>query len=320
MRAAFSRFQLEKPCSLWLPGYLFSAVSFLASRQLGILCVWTSCRDRDLLLLLVLLPAAWPMSSAEPVSQGNLKSHQVPKPPSQQLLGASPAPQPHGLFQVPGPFSATSAYMPFTSRTQGSCAWQVYACVHAKSLELHPTLCDPMDYSLPGSSVHGFLQARIQEGVAMPSSKGSSKPRNRTHISCGSCIAGGFFYCWATREAPGRSIFSSVSGPSTQARPMTLPPGRRSHGFPFWPASFRGPAPSFPRKESKAPGDQSPGHHLISRRLWPREASHPTHHPWLPATSSAPQPRAVVGLGSDTVISAGGPAGAQRAAKSGQNV
>ena len=40
-----------------------------------------------------------------------------------------------------------------------------------------------MDYSLPGSSVHGILQARILEQAAMPSSRGSFQPRDRTHIS-----------------------------------------------------------------------------------------------------------------------------------------
>ena len=49
--------------------------------------------------------------------------------------------------------------------------------------QLCPTLCDPMDYSLPHSSVHGILQARILEWVAMLCSKGSSQPRDRTHIS-----------------------------------------------------------------------------------------------------------------------------------------
>ena len=44
------------------------------------------------------------------------------------------------------------------------------------------SICDPMDRSLPGSSVHGILQARILEWVAMPSSRGSSRPRDRTHI------------------------------------------------------------------------------------------------------------------------------------------
>ena len=42
----------------------------------------------------------------------------------------------------------------------------------AKSLQSCPTLCDPMDYSLPGSSVHGILQARILEWVAVPSCRG----------------------------------------------------------------------------------------------------------------------------------------------------
>ena len=49
-------------------------------------------------------------------------------------------------------------------------------------------LCDPMDCSLPGSSVHGILQARILEWVAMPSSRGSSWPRDRTRVSYVSCI------------------------------------------------------------------------------------------------------------------------------------
>ena len=49
------------------------------------------------------------------------------------------------------------------------------------------------DCSLPGSSVHGILWVRILEWVAMLSSRGSSQPRDRTHVSCDSRIAGGFF-------------------------------------------------------------------------------------------------------------------------------
>ena len=52
------------------------------------------------------------------------------------------------------------------------------------------TLCDPMDYSLPGSSVHGILQARILEWVAVPFSRGSPQPRDQTQVSH---IAGRFF-------------------------------------------------------------------------------------------------------------------------------
>ena len=50
--------------------------------------------------------------------------------------------------------------------------------------------CNPVDYSSPDSSVHGILQARILEWVAIFFSRGSSQPRNRTQVSC---IAGGFF-------------------------------------------------------------------------------------------------------------------------------
>ena len=55
--------------------------------------------------------------------------------------------------------------------------------VHAKSLQFCLTLCNPLDYSPPVSSVHGILQARILEWVALPSSRGSSQPRERTHDS-----------------------------------------------------------------------------------------------------------------------------------------
>ena len=53
-----------------------------------------------------------------------------------------------------------------------------------------PTLCNPMDCSLPGSSIHGILQARVLDWVAISFSRGSSPPSDRTHISC---ITGGFF-------------------------------------------------------------------------------------------------------------------------------
>ena len=60
-----------------------------------------------------------------------------------------------------------------------------------------PTLRDPMDCSLPGFPVHEILQSRILEWVVISSSGGSSHTRDRTQVSC---IAGGFFTMWATRE------------------------------------------------------------------------------------------------------------------------
>ena len=59
--------------------------------------------------------------------------------------------------------------------------------VRAKSLQSCLTLCDAMDHSPPGSSVQGILLARILEWVVMPSSWGSSRPRDGTHVSHVSC-------------------------------------------------------------------------------------------------------------------------------------
>ena len=64
---------------------------------------------------------------------------------------------------------------------------QPLTCSHSAAQSC-PTLCDSMNCSPPGSCVHGILQARILEWVAMPSSRGSFWPRDPTRISCGSCI------------------------------------------------------------------------------------------------------------------------------------
>ena len=62
------------------------------------------------------------------------------------------------------------------------------------------TLCNPLDYT-----VHGILQARILEWVAVPFSRGSSQPRNQTYVSH---IVGTFFTSWATREARNTGVGS----------------------------------------------------------------------------------------------------------------
>ena len=65
-----------------------------------------------------------------------------------------------------------------------------------------PTLCDPMDYSPPGSSIRVIFHARILEWVAISFSRGSSPPRDRTQVSCVSCIGRRVPYHCATWEAP----------------------------------------------------------------------------------------------------------------------
>ena len=64
--------------------------------------------------------------------------------------------------------------------------------------QLCPILCYPMDLAHQAPLSMGILQARMLEWVAMPSSRGSSQPRDQTQVSC---IAGRFFTIWATREA-----------------------------------------------------------------------------------------------------------------------
>ena len=76
------------------------------------------------------------------------------------------------------------------------------------SLSVVLTLCDPMDCSPPGSSVHGILQVRILEWVTIPFSRGSSWPRDRTWVSC---IAGRFFTIWATRRLYSVMILTNKS-------------------------------------------------------------------------------------------------------------
>ena len=70
------------------------------------------------------------------------------------------------------------------------------------------TLCDPVDCSLPGSSVHGILQARVLEWVAISFCRKPSRPRDWTRVSC---IAGRWFTLWATREAPNCPIGEQYS-------------------------------------------------------------------------------------------------------------
>ena len=87
------------------------------------------------------------------------------------------------------------------SRLIWNITMQCFACVHTQLIQLYLTLCDPMDSSPSGSSVHGILQARIFEWASMTSSRGFSWPRNQTCVSWVFCIAGEFFTFWATWEA-----------------------------------------------------------------------------------------------------------------------
>jgi len=73
-----------------------------------------------------------------------------------------------------------------------------YCCCCGLVTQSCPTLCKPMDCSLPGSSVHGISQAKILKKFAISLSKGSDRPRDRAWVSC---IGRQFLYHWATRKA-----------------------------------------------------------------------------------------------------------------------
>ena len=81
------------------------------------------------------------------------------------------------------------------------------------------TLYDPLDYSPPSSSVHGIVQVRILEWLAIPFSRGSSWPRDRTWVSH---IAGRFFTIWATRSMGAKTMTTFVIFVSQHLSPVLV--------------------------------------------------------------------------------------------------
>ena len=112
------------------------------------------------------------------------------------------------------------------------------ACVHAKSLQSCLTLFDSMDYSSPGSSVYGILQARILEWTAMPSSRGSSQPTVEPMSLPSPALAGGFFTTNTTWEALMQKpletlalVFHPPPPPSASSSTLVLPRVFSQHGL-----------------------------------------------------------------------------------------
>ena len=102
--------------------------------------------------------------------------------------------------------------------------------------------CDPMNYSLnfslPGSSVHGILQARILEWLAISFSRASSQLRDPTLVSGVSCIAGRFFTHWAIGEALGMSSCPSFIDEITETQHLWLIHGYTASKCPKLGSSF----------------------------------------------------------------------------------
>ena len=77
-----------------------------------------------------------------------------------------------------------------------------WAYMHAKSFQSCPTLCNPMNYSSPGSSVHGILQVRVLEWVACPPPGDLPNPGIKPESPMSSALAVGFFTTSATWDTP----------------------------------------------------------------------------------------------------------------------
>ena len=145
------------------------------SRRLSADCTVSACSPlpQSVKALALWLPArgAWPLDRCPPPPLTPTLSHQHPKesklsfPPTWPLYWLLRREQPDPNF-----------------------GHITLMCVCLLASQTCPTLCDLMDCSPPGLSVHGILQTRILEWVDIPYSKGSSRPRDQTHISFISCI------------------------------------------------------------------------------------------------------------------------------------
>ena len=94
---------------------------------------------------------------------------------------------------------------PMLCGSHGKQVWKrIGKCVEVLDTQSCPTVCDPMNCSLPGSSIHGILQARILKWVAISFSRGSLRPRDWTQVSH---ITGRFFSIWAIWEACSKMAF-----------------------------------------------------------------------------------------------------------------
>ena len=134
------------------------------------------------------------------------------------------------LYWVAIPFSRGSSHT--RGQTQVSCITGGFftVCATREALSLLcesesevtqscPTLCDPVDCSPRGSSIHGILQARILEWVDISFCRGSSWPRDQTQVSC---IAGRSFNLWECNSLSGRKVMTNLDS-IFKSRDITLP-------------------------------------------------------------------------------------------------
>ena len=148
------------------------------------------------------MSSAWkhgPFLPFLPIASGSAPMSSPPESPSRPF---SLVPQQTWAHAPPVfPAMLQPALLEGQSQYSSSGFVSVLHCLHAKSLQLYPTLCDPMDCSPPGFSVPGILVERILEWVPFPSPRDLPDPRDQTFLSYVSCIGRLALYHCATWEA-----------------------------------------------------------------------------------------------------------------------
>ena len=155
-----------------------------ADLRKGLLCAHVSSHFSRVQLFVTL----WTVAHQAPLSIGF---------PSQEHWSVSPCPPPGESSQLRGQTHVSHFFCWKTWSLPLAPPGKPHCGLVAKSGR---TLCNPTDCGLPGPSVHGISQARKLEWTAI-SSRGSSRPRDWTCVSCVSCIGRQVLYHWATREA-----------------------------------------------------------------------------------------------------------------------
>ena len=155
--------------------------------------------------------------------------------------------------------------------------------MHSKSLQSCLSLCDHMDYSPPGFFVHGVPQARILAWIAMPSSRGSSQPRDQTHVSYITCIC----------RRIGKPQLQGISSVQWLSRAQPLQPQGRQQARPL------SPSPT-PRAYSNSCPLSQPCHSTISSSV----ASFSSYPQSFPASGFFPVTWLFVSSGQSIGVSA----------------
>ena len=145
---------------------------------------------------------------------------------------------------------------------QGNYIFKHFLCVCVTLLQLCLTLCDSMDCSPLGSSVHGIFQARMLEWATISFSRGSSRPRDGTHVSYVSCTGSSFF----TTKGKRKSLVLSRLSDAHSWHDADFAPHLQRSGPLLWRRKWQ-PTPVFLSGESQ--GQRS----LVGCRLWGRTES-----------------------------------------------